>query len=482
MNQNVAPLFEALRRYIDDKVVPFHVPGHKHGRGMPELRDFLGERVFQLDVNGMRDLDYLNNPTGVIMDAQDLFAEAFGANRAHLLVNGTTCGVQAMIMSTCEPGSEIILPRNAHRSTIGGIILSGALPVYVQPEIHRELGITMGITTEKLSRTIDEHPHARAVFLINPTYYGITSDIESVVNLAHDHTMPVLVDEAHGAHMYFHEDFPLTAMAAGADMCAASVHKTAGSFTQSSILLENSAFISPDKVKQVLNLTSTSSASYLLMCSLDVARKQLATRGTELLDRTLKLVRAARKRINAIEGLHAFGPELTGLPGCLGFDETKLAINVRRLGYTGYQTETLLREKYNVQIELADLYNILAIVSIGDREEDLQMLVTALQDMAGKADKRDLKNSTAIPSCPEMIVSPRDAFYSPKKTLPLEKCAGQIAGEMIMAYPPGIPVVCMGERITQDMVDYILILKEEACELQGTADPDVAFIRVLGRN
>ncbi|MEN6326437.1 MAG: aminotransferase class I/II-fold pyridoxal phosphate-dependent enzyme [Syntrophomonas sp.] len=481
MDQKVTPLFNALRRYVDDKVIPFHVPGHKQGRGIPELRDYLGDRVLQMDVNGMKDLDYLNNPSGVILEAQELFAAAFGAHNAHLLVNGTTSGVQAMIMSTCEPGSEIIIPRNAHKSTIGGIILSGARPVYVQPRIHQELGIAMGVTVESIAQAIDEHPRARAVFLINPTYYGITSDINSIVKLAHAKNIPVLVDEAHGAHMYFHHDFPPTAMQAGADMSAASIHKTAGSLTQSSILLEKSQLISSDQIKQVLNLTCTSSASYLLMGSLDVARKQLATQGNELLDYALLLARTAREQINKIDGLYAFGRELTELPGCDGFDETKLAINVRGLGYTGYQAERILREEYNIQIELADLYNIMAVVSIGDREENLLALVEALKDMTGKSKGRNIKNSTVIPYCPEMIVSPRDAFYSRKKSLALEKCAGEIAGEMIMAYPPGIPVICMGERITRDIVDYIKILKEENCELQGTADPRVDFIQVLGR-
>lgn len=385
-----------------------------------------------------------------------------------------------MILSACEPGDKIIIPRNAHKSTIGGIILSGAMPVYIQPEINENLGIAMGITEENLKKAIKEHPHSKAVFVINPTYYGAASDLKSIVRIAHRHDMAVLVDEAHGAHMSFHDDFPLTAMEVGADMSAASIHKTAGSMTQSSALLLRSNMISPEKVKQVLNLTYTSSASYLLMCSLDVARKQLATTGHDLLEETLYLARWARDEINNIEGLHAFGKELIGTPGCLDFDETKLGINVRGLGYTGYQMENKLRKEYNIQIELSDLYNILAIVSIGDRKEDLEALVNALKDIASKTGVRELKNATLIPQNPKMIVSPRDAFYSSKKVVTLEDAAGEIAGEMVMAYPPGIPVICMGERITKDIIDYIKILKEEKCQLQGTADPYVNYVRVLG--
>lgn len=480
LNQKNTPLFSAVKKYVEDHVIQFHVPGHKQGRGIPELKEYIGERALQMDANGMEDLDYANNPTGVIFEAEELLANAFGAQNAFFLVNGTTSGVQAMIMSSCEPGAKILIPRNAHKSTIGGIILSGAIPVYIQPEINEKLGIAMGVSVENIKKAIKENPHAKAVLLVNPTYYGAASDLKSAVRLAHAHNMAVLIDEAHGAHMSFHDDFPLTAMEAGADMSAVSIHKTAGSLTQSSALLLRSNILLPDKVKQVLNLTFTSSASYLLMSSLDIARKQLAVRGHEMLEEVLQLARWARTEINKIEGLHAFGRELVGTPGCYDFDETKLGVHVRGLGYTGYQMESKLRKEYNIQVEMSDLYNILAIVTIGDRKEDLSMLVEAFKDIALRSEVKELKNNTIIPHNPEMIVTPRDAFYSPKKTVKLSEAAGEIAGEMIMAYPPGIPVICLGERITKDIIEYIKILKEEKCQLQGTADSHVNYIRVLG--
>lgn len=480
MNQSSAPLFDAVKRYVENNVVPFHVPGHKHGRGISELREYVGSRVLEMDANGMEDLDYINNPTGVILEAQKLMADAFSADHAYFLVNGTTSGVQAMIMSVCEPGSRIIIPRNAHKSTIGGIILSGAIPVYVQPSINKQLGIAMGVTPKSVEKAIKDNPRAKAVFVINPTYYGAASDLLAIVNLAHNHDMAVLADEAHGAHMYFHNDFPLTAMKAGADMSAISVHKTGGSLTQSSALLLKGNVISPQTVKQVINLTFTSSASYLLMCSLDIARKQLAVNGKAMMDEALALSRHARDEINIIKGLYAFGKELEGSPGCHAFDETKLGINVTSLGYTGYQVESMLRKDYNIQIELSDIYNILAIVSLGDRKQDLDRLVAAFRDIAENSDLKACKYENALPDNPEMVVSPRDAFYSPKKTVSLNNSVGEISGEMIMAYPPGIPVICMGERITKDIVEYINILKSERCEVQGAADPYVNHIRVLG--
>ncbi len=480
LDQKRTPLFDAVKKYVDDKVVQFHVPGHKQGRGIKELTDYIGERALQMDANGMEDLDYANNPTGVIFEAEKLLAYAFGAEKAYFSVNGTTAGVQAMIMSACDPGDKIIIPRNAHKSTIGGIILSGAMPVYIQPEINQKLGIAMGITEESLKKAIKENPHAKAVFVINPTYYGAASDLKAIVRTAHRHGMAVLVDEAHGAHMSFHDDFPLTAMEVGADMSAASIHKTGGSMTQSSVVLLRSNLISPEKVKQVMSLTYTSSASYLLMCSLDIARKQLATIGCDMLEETLKLAAWAREEINRIDGLYAFGKELVGTPGCFDFDETKLGINVSGLGYTGYQMESKLRKEYNIQIELSDLCNILAIVSIGDRKQDLEALVNALKDISSKTQAVEYRSTVMIPNNPKMIVSPRDAFYSTKKTVLLEESVGEIAGEMVMAYPPGIPVICMGERVTKEIVDYIKVLKAEKCELQGAADPYVDYLRVLG--
>ncbi|MDO8685869.1 MAG: aminotransferase class I/II-fold pyridoxal phosphate-dependent enzyme [Clostridiales bacterium] len=480
LDQRRTPVFDAVKKYVQDEVIPFHVPGHKQGRGLPEFAAFVGENILKMDVNGMDDLDYVNNPTGVIYEAERLMAQSFGAQNAWFLVNGTTAGVQAMIMSACDPGDKIIIPRNAHKSTTGGIILSGAVPVYIQPEINERLGIAMGVTEETVKKAIKEHPHSKAVFAINPTYYGVASDLKTIVRTAHRHGMVVLADEAHGAHMSFHDDFPLTAMEVGADMSSASMHKTAGSLTQSSVLLLRSNTISPEKVKQVLNLSYTSSASYLLMSSLDVARKQLSLHGSDLLEEALALARYAREQINMIPGFYAFGRELCGTPGCYDFDETKLGINVHALGLTGYQIEQKLRKEYNIQIELSDMNNVLAIISLGDWKGAIDALIAALKDISGKHGVVEVTPAFPLPESPKMIVAPRDAFFSPKKAVLLENSAGEIAGEMVMAYPPGIPVICMGERISKEIIEYIKQLKEQKCQLQGTADPKVDYIRVLG--
>lgn len=480
--QNRAPLFEALKDYHSRNVIPFDVPGHKHGVGLPELAGYVGKKVLEIDVNSMECLDNINNPIGVIKEAEELAARAYGAEKAFFLVNGTTSGVQAMIMAACRPGEKIILPRNAHKSAIAGMILSGAVPIYIQPEINEELGIAMGMTVESVLRTMEEHPDAKAVFVIHPTYYGAVSDLAAIVEAAHGYGMAVLADEAHGAHFNFHPDLPVSAMELGADASASSTHKTGGSLTQSSLLLMRSGILDPSYMKTTLNLTQTTSASYLLMTSIDIARKQLATRGKDILGRLLEIVRDAKAQLNEIDGLYAFGSELVGSPGVFDFDDTKLGVNVRELGLSGYDAEKLLRKEYNIQVELADMYNILAITAVGDTEESIGALVAAIKGLAKHHRNGDVREITrGMLTNPEIVVSPRDAYYSSKKPVKLEESIGCVSGESIMAYPPGIPLVTPGEMITREIVEYAKMLKAEKCMLQGTQDPYVDTILVLGR-
>ncbi|MGV8154374.1 MAG: aminotransferase class I/II-fold pyridoxal phosphate-dependent enzyme [Alkaliphilus sp.] len=483
MNQKHTPIFSAMKQYHKENVIPFDVPGHKHGKGLKEFTDYMGSITMELDVNSMKCLDNILNPIGVIKEAESLAAEAYFAEHSFFLVNGTTAGIQAMIMSACEPGDKIIIPRNAHKSAIAGIILSGSIPVYIQPEIDKHLGIAMGVTVESVKKAINRHPDAKSVFVINPTYYGAVSDLAEIINIAHRNNMAVLVDEAHGAHMHFHSELPASAMELDADMSALSLHKTGGSLTQSSILLLREGIINRTKAKRNLNLMQTTSASYLLMASLDVARKQLALEGRKLLSKTLNLARHARKTINEIEGLYAFGKELAGNAGVFNFDETKLGVHVSELGLTGFEVYDLLREKYKIQVELADMHNILAIVSLGDDEISLNALVNALKEIATKfKTTKKIKKINNILENPNLIISPRDAYFSEKRTLKLEDSKDEISGESIMVYPPGIPIVTPGEKITREMIEHIKLWKSEEAQLQGTEDPYVNYIRVLGRD
>lgn len=483
INQNKTPLFDALKKYVEDKTISFHVPGHKGGRGIPEFSDFVGKNVMAIDVTaGILDLDTICNPLGVIREAEELAAQAFGAEHAHFLVNGTTSGIQAMILSVAGPGDEIIIPRNAHRSVVGGLILSGAKPVYIKPVIDDYMGIAMGITPESVRRTLVEHPNAKAVFVINPTYYGVASNLKEIVEIAHSFGKPVIVDEAHGAHFGFHGDLPLSAMEAGADISSASVHKLVGSMTQSSILLVKSDLIDDRRVKAAMNITQTTSPSYPLMASLDVARKQIALSGKDMLDKTIKLCENARKKLNEIPGIYVMGHDVENTEGCFAYDPTKLAINVRELGISGFEMERILKYDYHIQVELSDLYNVLAVGAIGDNEESLKALVDATYEISRTHCRKNLvKINCEFPDNQELVVSPRFAFYSETRVVSIEDSEGEISTEMLMAYPPGIPILCPGEQITKEVIEYAKALSSEGCHLQGTEDPDAQYIKVLAK-
>ncbi|MCL2766556.1 MAG: aminotransferase class I/II-fold pyridoxal phosphate-dependent enzyme [Peptococcaceae bacterium] len=480
LDQNSTPLFQSVKKHVLRNAIPLQIPGHKHGHGLEEYKDFVGENVLRMDLNQTRGIDLVWDPTAVITEAEMLLADVFQAGTAFFLINGTTSGVQAMIMSTCKPGDRIILPRNVHKSVFNALILSGAEPVYVQPEISSDLGIVVSVTPDNMEKAMADNPEAKAVLAINPSYYGVTANLAAITASAHQRHMPVLADEAHGTHMHFHEGFPASAMQAGADLSAVSLHKTGGSLTQSSaLLLSKTSDIDPQYVKQVLSLAYTTSPSYVLLCSLDVARKQLATKGEGILDNLLEMLHWTRGEINKIDGLFAADKDYFARIGQFGFDDTKLLVNVRRIGLTGYEVEKQLALEHNILVELADMYNILAITGLGEQREYLAAFISALREIAGQARKNEIKKLDVVQFAPEIVMQPREAFYCAKRSLPLEQCAGEIAGEMIMVYPPGIPLVSMGEVITEDIIEYVKLLKQEQCTLQGTADPCVGNIMVL---
>lgn len=479
-DQHCAPLFEAVKKYVAEGIIPFHVPGHKQGRGIPELTAYLGPQALAMDLTCLPGLDNIFNPHEALAEAQELAAQAYGADYAYFLVNGTTSGIQAMIMSVCRPGDKIIMPRNAHKSALGGLIISGARPVYVHPEVNPEFGISTGIAPSQVEEALEEHPDAKAVFVVYPNYYGTALDLPAIVAVAHRRGVPVLVDEAHGAHFAFHPELPPSSMQAGADLAAVSTHKLLGSLTQSSILLVREGLLDHRHVKSVLNLTQTTSPSYLLLCSLDLARKQAATQGKEIFSRVLFLAERCRSQLRKIEGLRLLDREVLGRPGCWALDPTKVVVNVTGLGLSGYEAEAILRHRYGIQVELSDLYNLLFLITLGDTEETVDALVAALRDLAELRLNRNVRRYTPpLPALPPMAASPREAFYSETRTVPLEEAAGEISAEAITAYPPGIPLVCPGELITQEIVDYVRVLKQENAELQGLEDPELKTIKVL---
>ncbi|AND84121.1 aminotransferase class I/II-fold pyridoxal phosphate-dependent enzyme [Clostridium tyrobutyricum] len=482
LDQNETPLFDALMEYVKRETIPFHVPGHKKGVGADaEFKAFIGENPFKIDVTVFKSVDSLHHPTGPIKRAQELAADAYGSDAAFFSIHGTSGAIQAMIMSVVNSGDKIIIPRNVHKSVTAGIILSGAIPVYMQPKLDKRVGIAHGVTPETVAKSLEENSDAKAVLIINPTYYGVAADIKKIATIVHSYDIPLIVDEAHGPHLSFNKKLPLSSMDAGSDMCCQSTHKIIGALTQASLLHVNSERVDVHRVQQVLSLLQTTSPSYILMASLDCARRQIAINGKELLDKAIDLANYVRCEINKISGLYCFGEELLGNSGVYSLDPTKITITCRDLGITGYDLDMILSNKYHIQMELSDIYNVLAVGSFGDTRENMDALINALKEISREYFGNNTKKSDFldVPDIPRQIKIPRDAFNAKKEAVSLKNSVGMISGEFLMAYPPGIPVLCPGEEITKDIVDYVKQLKEAGLYVQGTEDPEVEYIKVV---
>ena len=438
LDQRRAPIYEALEQFRQMRVVPFDVPGHKRGRGNPELTAFLGQQCVGVDVNSMKPLDNLCHPVSVIREAEELAADAFGAAHAFLMVGGTTSSVQSMVLTACKRGDEIILPRNVHRSVLNALVLCGAVPVYVNPEVDKRLGISLGMKREQVAKAIKEHPNAVAVLVNNPTYYGICSDLRAIVKM----------------------------------------HKSGGSLTQSSLLLTGPN-VHAGYVRQIINLTQTTSGSYLLMSSLDISRRNLALRGRQVFHQVADMAEYAREEINAVGGYYAFGKELCNGNSVFDFDTTKLSVHTLDIGLAGIEVYDILRDEYDIQIEFGDIGNILAYLSIGDRPQEVERLVSALAEIKRRfrTDGAGLLSQEYID--PVVAASPQEAFYAPKKSLPLRETEGMVCSEFVMCYPPGIPILAPGERITKEILNYIEYAKAKGCSMTGPEDPEILRLNVL---
>lgn len=481
LTQHDTPIHRALEEQRLNRLAHFDVPGHKGGRGNKELKEFLGADCVKLDMNSMKPLDNLCHPVSVIKDAQQLAAEAFGADEAFFIVNGTTAAVQAMIMTATVAGDKIIMPRNVHRSAINALVVNGAVPVYVNPGVNKRLGIPLGMSVSDVKQAIHENPDAKAILVNNPTYYGICSDMKEIVRMAHEHGMLVLADEAHGTHFYFSDKLPVSAMEAGADMAAVSMHKTGGSLTQSSILLTKKT-VNADYVRQIINLTQTTSGSYLLLSSLDIARKNMSLNGRVYSERMIELATYAREEINKLGGYYAFGDELIDKDMVYDFDKTKLSIHTRDIGLAGIEVYDLLRDDYGIQIEFGDIGNILAIVSGGDRNLEIERLISALSEIKRLHEREKAGMFDHEYITPMVVMGPHKAFFSRKFSVPIEKSSGMICSEFVMCYPPGIPILAPGEMITTEIIHYIQYAKEKGCLVTGTQDMKIENINIVDTN
>ncbi|GLB60360.1 aminotransferase class I/II-fold pyridoxal phosphate-dependent enzyme [Cytobacillus sp. NCCP-133] len=482
MSQYKTPLFSGLLEHAKKNPVQFHIPGHKKGAGIdPEFREYIGDNALAIDLINIGPLDDLHQPKGIIKEAQELAAEAFGADRTFFSVQGTSGAIMTMVMAVCGPGDKIIVPRNVHKSVMSAIVFSGATPIFIHPEIDEKLGISHGITTESVSKALELYPDAKGVLVINPTYFGISADLKKIVDIAHSYNVPVLVDEAHGVHIHFHDELPLSAMQAGADLAATSVHKLGGSMTQSSILNMKGNLVSAKRVQSILSMLTTTSTSYLLLASLDVARKRLATEGKQLIGKTIELAQSIRRRLNEIDRLYCVGEEILETKAAHDYDPTKLIISVKELGMNGFDVENWLRERHNIEVEMSDLYNILCIITPGDTEKEADILVSALAELAKErqGNMEKLETQVLLPDIPVLSLTPRDAFYADTELVPFDKSEGRIIAEFIMVYPPGIPIFIPGEIITKENLLYIKKNMEAGLPVQGPEDYDFKYLRVI---
>lgn len=484
MDHSRTPLFTALKEHAAKNPVQFHIPGHKKGLGTDaEFREFIGDNAFSIDLINIAPLDDLHQPTGVIEEAQKLAADAFGADHTYFSVQGTSGAIMTMIMSVCSPGDKIIVPRNVHKSVLSAIIFTGAKPVFVSPAQDANVGIDHGITISSVRKALKRHPDAKAVLVINPTYFGVSANLKEIVDLAHSYNVPVLVDEAHGVLIHFHEDLPMSAMEAGADMAATSVHKLGGSMTQSSVLNVNTknGYINPYRVQTIISMLTTTSTSYILLASLDTSRRSLALHGREMAARTIQLAQYARQEVNKIEGLYSFGEEILGGEATYSYDPTKLTIHVRHLGITGYETENWLRDHYNIEVELSDMYNILCLITPGDNQEAIDILLTALRELSNQYMHVNEINELVVktPEIPQLSLIPRDAFYGDTEVVPFKESAGRIIAEFIYVYPPGIPILLPGEVISQENIDYIIDHVEVGLPVKGPEDRSIQNVKVI---
>ena len=485
--QRRAPLVEALKAYAGKDMAAFHTPGHKQGRGAPaDLIEICGEQALRIDLCELPEVDALYNASGVLKEAQDLAASAYGADSTFFLVNGSTTGNIVMVMSTCDPGDTILVPRNAHKSVLSALILSGARPAYMRAPYDQDLGVSGAVTPSEVARALEENPRAKAVLIVSPTYFGGAADSEKIAALCRARGVPLLVDEAHGPHLHFHPDLPASALSAGADMVVQSTHKIISGMTQASLLHIKGPRVDRARARKALELIQSTSPSYVLMASLDAARRQMALSGETLLGQAIELAEEGRRRLSDIPGLRVFGRERRGRPELFDLDVTKLTVNVTGLGMTGFEAKRRLNEEHSIQAEMATLHNVLLIVTIGNRMEDIERAARAFEALC---EGSVLRGSFGDPpkavwlsppeALPPMRLSPREAFFAEHARVPFERAAGATSAELVAPYPPGIPILSPGEVISAEAIDYLRAVERMGGMINGPEDARLRTIKIV---
>lgn len=487
LDQSRTPLLDAIKKFQEEDPAYFRIPGHRFDRGADEkARKLLGRKAFCADLTEAEGLDDLHQPEGVIYQAEALAADLFGSDCCWFLVNGTTCGNETMILASVREGEKILVPRNAHKSVLMGLVLSGAIPVWMQPEYLESWDISGTVHPETVEQALEQDPEIRAVFLVSPTYYGICSDIRRIAEICHVHGVPLLVDEAHGSHLYFSESCPGGAAALGADLCSQSTHKTLGSLTQSSMLHWKSSLVSRNRVEESLKLVMSTSPSYLLMASLDGARHQMAEEGKKLVLQAENLAEKARELLREIPGISVLTEENAHSRGKICLDPLRVVFRAESPRIRGYQLQDRLFAEGQVSTELADENNVVAVITWGNTEEDIRRLTEAADeivsmtpDITGNSYQTAEERQIYSFRIPEQVMTPRRAWMSQSKACYLEMAEGQICAESVIPYPPGIPILYPGERVTKEAAEAVQFCREHRLHLHGCADTTLRTLQVV---
>jgi arginine decarboxylase len=478
------PIADALAAFSGTDPILFCTPGHKKGNAIPlSMERLIGSQAYSVDFPDLPGFN-LFEPEGCVAAAQVLAAQSFGADQTWFLVNGSTVGVMASIFATCGPGDKVILPRNVHRSAISGLILSGAHPIFIAPEYDPQWDLVHCITPASVAKALAQYPDTKAVLMVSPTYHGVGGDVGAIAHLVHQHNIPLLVDEAHGAHFGFHPDLPPSALSLGADLVVQSTHKTLSALTQASMLHHQGALVDARRVSSVLQMLQSSSPSNLLLASLEGTCQQMTEDGQSLMGQTLALAYRARERISSMTGLTMLSQPQPSTAGFCHLDATRLTVDVSGLGWDGFAADEICTKQFGVIAELPTLRHLTFIVSLGNRSTDIDRLFCALEYLSQHSPWANciapLEGMTAPFSPIECsILSPRDAFFAPCTSMPISQAAGHISAETLCPYPPGIPITLPGERITSEQVVFLQHIQAAGGLITGCADPTLESIQVV---
>jgi arginine/lysine/ornithine decarboxylase len=486
-DQSTVPIADAMRDFWRRDMLTFSIPAHNGGRGpAPEFTKWLGEDAARMDLPMSHGLDTRDRAWKVQSTAQELFAEAVGAKQTMFSTNGSSLSMHVALMTVVGPGEQIVMARNGHKSTFAGLILSGAEPVYVEPYHDEDLQITVGPTRDEFARVLEMHPKARAGLIFTPSYYGTSADVRAIADACHARDIPLVTDDAWGLDYALagHPDLPEGALAQGSDLAIGSVHKTLTGLSQTSVLSVGSDRIDSERLQLCFELEESTSASAVLLSSIDGARAQFVREGRNLLDRAVKCARLMRELIASEV------PELTvvdtaglaGLPGVTGVDPTRVMIETASIGLSGYSADDWLRDERQVDVELVDHRRIMPLITFAHGEEDVQRFVRALRDLVDAHAEAD-DNVPQLPPMPqirsEQAMTPREAFFSKTEDVKPSEAVGRVSAEWITPYPPGIPAVAAGEVYNQAAVEYLQELVEAGGFVEGTADPTLEKMRVV---